>query len=257
MEGHPIGAWRLVEFYGVQPEDGFHAITNAYFTGNVDMELFNPNDITTYEYGPQQFDVSAEGGDPLFVNQYGEVTPIWDFDKDAGVFGNPYPKFYGGFNNTFRYKGFDLGVMFTYSLGNDVYRDDGKFFEGGNLGSNWNQMKTIEERWQKPGDQTDQPILLWDSELSTYNITKYLNDASYVRLKTLTIGYNFPKTITQKLHFTNLRMYIMGTNILTFTNYPGWDPEVNRDNSANVTQGVTYLSPPQAKTWTFGINFGF
>lgn len=257
MEGHPIGAWRLVEFYGVQPEDGFHTITNAYYTGNVDMEQFNPNDITTYEYGPQQFDVSAEGGDPLFVNQYGEVTPIWDFDKDFGVFGNPYPKFYGGFNNIFRYKGFDLGVMFTYSLGNDVYRDDGKFFEGGNLGSNWNQMKTIEERWQKPGDQTDQPILLWDSELSTFNITKYLNDASYVRLKNITFGYNFPRSITQKLHFTNLRVYIMGTNILTFTNYPGWDPEVNRDNSANVTQGVTYLSPPQAKTWTFGINFGF
>jgi TonB-linked SusC/RagA family outer membrane protein len=258
MEGHPIGAWRLVEYYGVQPQDGYLTITNAYYDqGQTDPTKFNPSDITTYLYGPQSFEVFAEGGDPLFINQYGEVTPVWDFDKDANVFGNPYPKIYGGLNNTFKYKGFDLAFMFTYSFGNDVYRDDGKFFEGGNLGSNWNQMTTIKDRWQNPGDVTQQPILLWDSQLSTYNITKYLDDASYVRLKTISIGYSFPKSITDKLQLDNLRIFIMGTNLLTFTSYPGWDPEVNRDNSANVTQGVTYLSPPQAKTVSFGINLGF
>jgi TonB-linked SusC/RagA family outer membrane protein len=258
VEGHPIGAWQLVQYYGVQPDDGYYTITNAYYDAStVDPSKFNPADITTFQYGPQQFEVLAEGGDPLFVNQYGEVTPVWDYAKDAKIFGNPYPTIYGGINNTFSYKGFDLSIMFTFSLGNDVYRDDGKFFEGGNIGSNWNQMSIIKDRWQNPGDQTDQPILLWDSQLSTYNTTRYLNDASYVRLKTLTIAYNFPASITSKLKVDRLRLYIMGTNILTFTSYPGWDPEVNRDNSANVTQGVTYLSPPQAKTVTFGIDVGF
>jgi TonB-linked SusC/RagA family outer membrane protein len=258
VEGHPIGAWQLVEYYGVQPEDGSYTITNSYYIeGNEDPSKFDPTDISTYQYGPQKFEVSAEGGDPLFINQYGEITPIWDFDKDAGIFGNPYPTIYGGVNNTLSYKGFELSFMFTFSIGNDVYRDDGKFFEGGNLGSNWNQMSIIKDRWQQPGDITDQPILLWDSQLSTYNITRYLDDASYLRLKTITLGYSFPASITSKLKLDKLRLYIMGTNILTFTSYPGWDPEVNRDNSANVTQGVTYLSPPQAKTVTFGIDLGF
>jgi len=257
VAGHPIGAWELVEYYGVAPDDGYYTITNAYYTGNEDPSKFNTADITTFQYGPEQFQVFAQGGDPLFVNQYGEVTPVWDFDKDRNIFGNPYPTIYGGINNTFSYKGFVLSIMFTFSLGNDIYRDDGKFFEGGNLGSNWNQMSIISERWQKPGDVTDQPILLWNSPLSTYNTTRYLDDGSYLRLKTLTIGYNFPASITSKLKLDKLRLYIMGTNIFTFTNYLGWDPEVNRDNSANVTQGVTYLSPPQAKTITFGIDLGF
>lgn len=217
VEGHPVGAWRLVRWAGVDPETG----------------------------------------EAQFYDIDGNITKEYNFDRDAVVVGNPYPKLYGGITNTFEYKGFDLLVLFSFSYGNDVYRDDGKFFEGGNIGNAWNQMTTIYDRWQKPGDVTDQPQLRWDSRESTYNSTKHLDDASYLRLKTLSIGYNIPKEITQKVNIDNARIYVNGQNIWTLTDYPGWDPEVNRDNSANVTQGVTYLSPPQIKTWTFGITLDF
>ncbi len=218
QEGHPIGAWRLVEWAGVDPETG----------------------------------------QDLFINQEtGETTTEYNFERDAIVAGNPYPEFYGGINNTLKYKGFDFSFYFTFSYGNDIYRDDGKFFEGGNIGSNWNQMTTVLDAWQKPGDITDQSQLLWNSSVSTYNTTKYLDDGSYLRLKSLTFGYTFPEELTRKLKFDRIRIYFVATNIWTLTNYIGWDPEVNRDNSANVTQGVTYLSPPQAKTYNIGINLNF
>jgi TonB-dependent starch-binding outer membrane protein SusC len=217
VEGEPIGSWRLVRWAGVDP-------------------------LT---------------GEAQFYDVDGNITKEYNFDRDAVSVGNPYPDLYGGITNTFEYKGFDLSILFTFSWGNDVYRDDGKFFEGGNIGNAWNQMTTILDRWQNPGDVTDQPQLRWDSRESTYNTTKHLNDASYIRLKTLSLGYTIPRDITKKVNIDKARIYVNGQNILTFTDYIGWDPEVNRDNSANVTQGVTYLSPPQVKTWTFGVTLDF
>lgn len=218
VEGKPIGSWRLVEYAGVDEATG----------------------------------------QPLFINQEtGEATTEYNFDRDAIVTGNPYPDFYGGINNSFSFKNFDFSALFTFSSGQDVYRDDGKFFQGGNIGSNWNQMQLIENSWQNPGDITDEPQLLWDGTGSTYNTTHYLSEASYIRLKTISFGYNLPKSFARRLKIDNARIYINGQNLLTFTDYPGWDPEVNRDGSGNITQGVTYLSPPQIKMVTFGLTLDF
>ncbi|MBI9037966.1 MAG: TonB-dependent receptor [Bacteroidales bacterium] len=218
--GYPAGVWELVDFAGVDPETG----------------------------------------KPLFINQEtGEATTEYNYDRDAILTGNPYPEWIGGLNNTITYDNFDLGILFTWSLGHNVYRDDGKFLEGGKIGENWNQMQIIEDRWQKPGDITDIPKLIYDGTYSTYNTTQYLDDASYVRLKTFQLGYTLPNKITQKIHMTNVRFYFNANNLLTFTKYKGWDPEVNRDygSNNNVTQGVTYLSPPQVKSFTFGVNMNF
>lgn len=218
--GYPAGVWELVDFAGVDPETGA----------------------------------------PMFINQEtGEATTEYNYDRDAIFVGNPYPTTIGGFNNTFKYKNIDMGVLFTWALGHNVYRDDGKFLEGGKIGDNWNQMKIIEDRWQNPGDETDIPKLIWDGTYSTYNTTQFLDDASYLRLKSLQIGYTLPQKIARAAHLDNVRIYFNATNLLTFTKYKGWDPEVNRDynNNNNVTQSVTYLSPPQVKAFTFGINMNF
>ena len=220
QEGHPIGAWRLVEWLGVDPETG--------------LDLFRNQET-------------------------GEATTEYNFERDKIVVGDPYPNFFGGINNTFEYAGFDLGIFFSFATGQDVYRDDGKFFEGGNLGSNWNQMSTVLNAWKQPGDVASQSKLLWDSPVSTYNTTKYLNDASYLRLKSLTFGYTLSPELTAKLKMNRVRIFFTATNLWTLTDYAGWDPEVNRDfgSSNNVTQGTTYLSPPQAKTFNVGINLSF
>jgi len=78
-----------------------------------------------------------------------------------------------------------------------------------------------------------------------------------LRLKTLTLGYTLPESISTRFRVERLRIYLGGTNLWTLTNYTGWDPEVNRDGSGNITQGVTYLSPPQVKTLSFGIELDF
>jgi hypothetical protein len=219
QEGYPIGAWRLVPYAGVDPKTG--------------VELFN---LKNGKVGPWN------DADPNF------------FQNNSIVTGNPYPTWFGGITNTFTYKGFDLAINFTYQWGNNIYRDDGKFFEGGQIGANWNQMTTIESAWQKPGDITNVPQLLWNNTYSTHNSTRYLDDGSYVRLKTLSLGYTLPAKVSKSMKLTSLRVYLSAENWWTLTKFKGWDPEVNRDSSGNITQGVTYLSPPQGKTLTVGIN---
>ena len=222
QEGYPVGAWRLVEYYGVDPQTG--------------KELF----------------VLADGS----IGFWDDSDPNF-FNDNAKIVGNPYPTWYGGINNIFTWNGIDASFMFTYQWGCDVYRDDGKFLQGGSIGANWNQMSTIENRWQKPGDVAETPQLLWTNTYSTHNSTRYLDDGAFLRLKTVTIGYTLPSSWTKSIAITSLRVYFTAQNWLLWTKYTGWDPEVNRDVSGNITQGVTYLSPPQAKTFIFGVNFNF
>jgi TonB-dependent starch-binding outer membrane protein SusC len=219
QEGYPIGAWRLVKYYGVDSQTG--------------QELFY---LKNGKIGPW------DDSDPNF------------FQNNSVVTGNPYPTWFGGINNSFSYAGFDLNINVTYQWGNNIYRDDGKFLEGGQIGANWNSMTLIDNAWRKPGDITDVPKLLWDNTYSTHNSTRYLDDGKYIRLKTVNLGYTLPAKIAKAIKMTSIRVYFNMENWLTWTKYKGWDPEVNRDGSKNITQGVTYLSPPQGRTMSLGIN---
>ncbi len=242
-EGYPIGTWELVEWAGVATEDETVTVTDW-------VNFDDPEQGTTTKT------VDIRAGDELFYNHWGEVSSEYDFDRDAKYVGNPYPKFFGGLNNTLEWKGFDLSVFFTFSVGMEVYRDDGKFLEGG-FDGNWNQTAIIKDAWSEDNPDGESPKLYWQPENRNYNSTRYLNDASYLRLKNFTLGYTLPKSLSQKFMVERLRVYVGATNLWTLTNYPGWDPEVNRDGSGNITQGVTYLSPPQIKTVNFGIELDF
>ena len=99
------------------------------------------------------------------------------------------------------------------------------------------------------------------------NTTQWLYKADYVRLRTLQLGYTLPKSITEKIHVSRLRVYVTGTNLLTFTDFPGWDPEVvryadagdgaQRNLQGNVSFAAPYLPTPQARTVQAGFNLGF
>jgi len=212
--GYPIGAWRLVKWAGIDPETGSE----------------------------------------LFINQEtGLATPEYNFARDAIVTGNPYPTFFGGMNNILSWNNFDLNFMFTWAVGQEVYRDDAKFLEGG-LDGNWNQTTKILDAWTPENTNTNVQKLTWQPDNRNYNSTRYLEDASYLRLKDLTFGYSLPASFTNRIKVKQVRIYFKGQNLWTLTNFTGWDPEVNRDASGNTTQGVTYLSPPQIKTAMIGIN---
>jgi TonB-linked SusC/RagA family outer membrane protein len=242
-EGYPIGTWELVEWAGISREDQTVTVTDWI-------------DFNDQELGTTTKEMEIKAGDELFYNHWGEITNEFDFDRDAKFVGNPYPDFFGGLNNTLEWKGFDLSIFFTFSVGMQVYRDDGKFLDGG-FDGNWNQTAIIKDAWSEDNPDGASHKLYWQPENRNFNSTRYLDEASYLRLKNFTIGYTLPRSFTNRFYIDRLRIYVGGTNIWTLTDYSGWDPEVNRDGSGNITQGVTYLSPPQVSTVNFGIELDF
>ena len=105
------------------------------------------------------------------------------------------------------------------------------------------------------GDKTDVQKLSLNRNYDI-NTTQNLQDASFLRLRTVTLAYNLTEKAIKALHARSIRFFISGQNLAIATPYQGWDPETNRDKSGPITQGVTYLATPQARTFTFGFNIG-
>ncbi len=189
------------------------------------------------------------------------VTKEYNPDRDRQVVGHPYPDFVGGFNNDFTYKNWDLGILFTFQIGGNIYDDSGKF-QRGNLGG-WNLTKKVLDRWRQPGDITDvNRATLGNGGLATTaNTTEDLYDASFLRLKSLSIGYTLPDAWVKKMRLSSVRLGLTGTNLFCVTGYDGLDPEIFRDmenaQQKNLSANVTYLSLPQSRNYTFNLNVTF
>ena len=208
-------------------------------------------------YGPKFAGADPDNGDALYFLQDGKTTTN-DYDA-AGNFivGNPNPKVTGGFTNTFSYKGFDLSVLFQGVSGNSITNGAGGFMSSSFA---WfdNQTKDQLGRWQKKGDITQVPELRLGYDNGVSASSRYVYDGSYVRLKNVTLGYNFSPKAVQNIGLSSVRFYVTGVNLLTFTNYPGWDPEVNSDyRSGNRNQGGDFYSAPQIRNISVGLNVGF
>ncbi len=224
IEGQSIGVFYLPEYAGVDPANG----DALYY-------LNTKNADGTFDRGTTNNVNSAER---IFA-------------------GNPNPKYIYGFNNNFSFKGIDLTVFFQGVSGNKIFNAGGQYMSASASNGFDNQTTDQIAYWDKPGDITDVPEPRLFYANGTENSSRYLSDGSYLRLKTLTLGYNLPSSLTQKLKLSKLRIYATGQNLATFTKYKGWDPEVNADyQSSNINQGVDFYSAPQAKVISFGINIG-
>lgn len=173
--------------------------------------------------------------------------------SDLTVIGNPYPKHTGGFINNFNYKGFELNVFMQWSYGNDIYNGNRDVFESGRLVyQNMNHFATFDNRWS-PDNQTGIfPIARGDFD-GSYASTRCVEDGSFLRLKTVSFGYNFDSKFIKKLGLSRLRIYLAGNNLITWTKYSGYDPEVSSVNNS-LTPGFDYSTYPRAKTGSIGIN---
>lgn len=207
--------------------------------------------------------VNPANGDALFYNDATRLTKT-NILSHAGsqVVGDPNPKFFGGLTNSFTYKGFDLSFMLQFVYGNDIFNGgfqwqaDGSYFD--------NQIVDLyNNHWKKPGDNAKYPQPRFDIG-NGYGISSMLIfDGSYIRLKDLTIGYTINSGFISKYKVNSFRLFLTGQNLLTFTNYPGWDPEAGfwgTGSSASVNsieQGYDYFTPPQSRIITFGIQLGF
>ncbi len=224
-EGYAVGVFFTPQFAGVDPANG-----NALFYLNTKKADGSLDKTTTSNYNLAQ----------------------------RIVVGDPNPDYIFGLTNTFSYKGLDLNVFFNGISGNQNnifgmgrYSSASMLYEDNNTAD---QLR----RWQKAGDITDIPQVRLYRVNGSQASSRYIVDGSYIRLRTASLGYNFNSKLLSKYKVERLRVYISGMNLLTFTKYPYWDPEVNADSfDSNIAKGNDFYTPPQPRTFLFGLNLSF
>jgi len=177
-------------------------------------------------------------------------------NNDVTTIGNPYPKHVGGIGNNFTYGNFDLNLFFQWSSGNDLVNINRLIFEGNqNNSSNLNQFASYTNRWSLTNQNTNVFRTNGAGPSGIYS-TRIIEDGSYLRFKTVQVGYNVPSSKYKKLGVRSIRVYASAQNLYTWTKYSGLDPEVSVYQSA-LTPGSDYSSYPRARTITLGLNVNF
>jgi len=249
--GQSIGAIYGYDYRGVNPANGNPLYAKADGTliqGNLANQTYyiydvnNPNALTT-------------------------ATTL-SATTDKKILGQGNPTYFGGLNNTVRYKNIDFSAFFTFSGGNkimNVTRQESllnqKFLNGGT---------ELLQRWTTPGQITNVPRLYYgrDAFVNTTSAasSRFVEDGKFIRAQTMNIGYTLPKAFLNKFSITRIRVYAEIQNAFVITHYTGLDPELNLtpsgttsaiNNTANSTPGVDYNTNPRARTYTLGLNVGF
>lgn len=242
--GYPIGSLYLVRNGGVDPATGRRILLNK-----------NGQPVLYQFYVPAgQFQWTNPDG-----TQYKEngVAAGVTQAKDGVMYGNTNPKVFGGFDNSFRYKGFDINVLLTYQFGFYVYY-------GSNAGLHdmrfWNNHVDVLTAWSKPGDITTVPRPVYGDNVSngsglpmSYNAFK----GDFVKVKNVTVAYNLPPDLLSKAKISSARIFVSGQNLAIITKYPGPDPEVSSNGTSNTAQGVDRNTIANGRTIVFGLNIGF
>ena len=217
-EGLPMGAFYTVLFTGVDPDNG-----NAMF-----------------------FDKDGDG-------ETGEDP------DDRMMVGSPHPDYWGGLTNTFTFKGLDLRAFVQFSQGAEIYNGLRAFADDGVWSLGDNKLRHVLKRWRQPGDVTDVPKPSWDGVSQAYiTSSRWIEDASYVRLQEVTLGYRVPQRFAALANMSDLRLFISGRNLKTWSDFLGFNPEGNSAGSnSNTTFQNEFYSYPLARTFTFGIQGAF
>ena len=228
------------------------------FVGNVagrgDVALVREGFPLGTFYGYVSGGVDPETGNVYYVTQ-DETTTFSPSANDRQVIGDANPDFIYGITNTVSYKSFSLSIFLQGSQGNDIFNATRIETEG--MTDPKNQSKEVLRRWRQTGDITDIPKAVWGNTNNSRISTRFVEDGSYIRVKALTLSYNLPQALLSKIKFQNARIYVTGENLLTFTKYSGFDPEVNAFGGSNTALGVDYGTYPQTKNITFGLHVSF
>lgn len=205
-------------------------------------------------WGRKYAGVDPANGDALYIDADGKTTNVYEDAVDM-VLGDPNPDYYGGWNNHFSYKSFDLDVQCQFVKGGDLYNIAGIFQS---VNGDYYDNQTIDQMnyWKEAGDITSIPQPRLYEGNGTGKSSRWIQDGSYFRVKSVNFGYNFSKQQLRSLKMESARVYIAANNLFTFTKYTGYDPEVNTQYVGNVNLGHDFYTPPQARTITVGINIG-
>ncbi len=190
--------------------------------------------------------------------------------SDIAIIGHAQPKYFGGLNQQFTYKNFDLSVFVNFQVGNDVINANKiEFGNAYTTNANMLAIMNMDKRWRNVNDQGDRvtdPVELaklnanaaiWSPSRSSaaFNLHSWaVEDGSFLRINNITLGYNLPESVVNKLKLTRFRVYATVNNLKVFTNYTGYDPEVSTRRRTPVTPGVDYSAYPRSRNYIFGIN---
>lgn len=234
--GESVGSFYAVRTGGVNPDNG--------------NRIFYYRDGTQIQYN--------HVGSPRWTKMDGTPAPRGaDQASDGVLIGPALPKWFGGWENTFRYQGFDLNVLVYFSGGNYVYNGTKAGLHDNRV---WNSAKDVLNRWQKPGDVTNIPRIVFGDNVSNGSsmvISENVEKGDFLKVRNIAIGYTLPKTVTDRFKISSVRFYVAALNPFTITGYSGFDPEISSNGNANGGPSVDRNSVPLARTLNFGLNVGF
>ena len=241
--GQPIGTMFGFVF------DGIYQIEDFAWQNNSDPSIPHGSrnyvlrdDLPVYSGNPQPGRMKYAD-----INGDGVIN-----DDDRQIIGQSNPKHFGGINNTFSYKNFELSVFFQWSYGNDLFNASKVRLNGGEPWANVLQ-DYFDNHWTPENPINQYPAHgAIDRQISS---SYYVEDGSYLRLKTLSFGYTLPRATAKKIGMAGLKVNVIGNNLFTWTNYTGWDPEVNFNNP--LLAGLDRIPYPRAKTFTLSLNATF
>jgi len=233
-QGYSIGSIFAVPTTGVDPANGNRIFVNA---SGAEVEYNAPT--------------------KRWINKDGTAATSIDNYKDGVIQGSSLPTYYGGFNNTINYKGFDIGVGITFAGGNKIYdgnkatESDGRYFNSGTF---------ILDRWTTAGQVTDVPKITYGDNISngfTISNSYYVEDGSYIKLKNLSLGYKIKLNALTNYKISSVRVYAQATNLYTLTKFKGGDPEISQYGNDPTNQGYTRNSIANSSTFSLGLNVSF
>ena len=267
---------------------GYAQKTHKIEVGKPIGQFYGYKTLGLYQVSDFNYDVRTQtyilkDGIPCMGDRSSVQPGMWKFantdgndvidENDMTIIGNANPVFYGGLSNTFKYKNFDLTAFFTFSYGAEVLNatkltntQAGKtVYNVLNLANSSKRWMTINKEGVTVTDPQELAALnagktvasIHDMEQGDKYIHSWaVEDASYLRLSNLTIGYNFPKKWIRKASIQNLRLYATGSNLFVWTPYSGFDPEVSTKGN-NLTPGVDFGAYPRSRSYVFGLNITF
>jgi TonB-linked SusC/RagA family outer membrane protein len=274
--GQPVGLMYGYVTDGFYKVEDFNATLGSNGTWNYALKegVPNNNGVVADNSG---YTVPTVAGVPAPKGGYLQPTPgamkFKDINgdgvvdtNDRTVIGDANPKFTGGLNQQFTFKGFDASVFLNFVYGNKIYNANKIDFTS-NYNANQNLLGLMRDRWRTidaQGNRVTEPTALaalnenaqiWRPTLGRYLLHSWaIEDGSFLRINNITVGYSLPRALLLRAKLTQLRFYVTLNNVYTFTHYSGFDPEVNTRRQTPLTPGVDYAAYPRSRALLFGLN---
>ena len=247
-QGDPIGSFYGYKFVGVYATDEDAVARDV-----------NGNKVFDLDGRPKRMQMGGrnlQGGDAQYedLNYDAQIN-----NQDITIIGDSNPEFFGGLGSNFAYKSWSLNFFWQYNVGNDVLNISRKGLEamGGGANANNNQAQSVMRRWRKQGDITDIPRVTFNSNSNNAGSDRFVEDGSYIRMKSITLNYDVPSAFCKKVGVRSAKMYVTGYNLMTFTDYTGQDPEISLGGTDPWAVGMDQDRTAVPKSFTFGLSITF